>query len=79
MTTGAMNTTPTKVLETFLNLPILGTAVVSAEVMAAYRLRRLNPKNLGIGHNRILAKTDKVDNKFDMMKDYVRNLEANIR
>ncbi len=71
MITGAMRTTPTKVLEMFLDLPTLGTAVESAALMAAYRLPRPNPKNLGIGHNRIWVKTDKMDNKFSMIKDHV--------
>ncbi len=35
--TRAMRTTPTKVLEMLLNLPILGTAVEFAALMAAYR------------------------------------------
>ncbi len=34
---GAMRTTPTKVLEMFLDLPTLGTAVESAALMAAHR------------------------------------------
>ncbi len=59
MIIGTMRTTPTKVLEMFLDLPTLGTAVESAALMAAYRLRRPNPKNLGIGHNRIWAKAVK--------------------
>ncbi len=42
MITGAMRTTPTKVLETFLDLPILGIAVESAALMAVYRLSRPN-------------------------------------
>ncbi len=61
----------TKVLEMFLDLPTLGTAVESAALMVAYRLLRLNLKNLGIGHNRIWAKADKMDNKFNMIKDHV--------
>ncbi len=44
MITGAMRTTPTKVLEKFLDLPTVGTAVESAALMAAYRLLRSNPK-----------------------------------
>ncbi len=59
MITGAMRTTPTKVLEMFLDLPTLGTAVESAALMAAYRLPRPNPKNLGIGYNWIWVKADK--------------------
>ncbi len=39
--------------------------------MAAYRLLRPDPRNLGIGHNRIRAKTDKVDRKFSIIKDHV--------
>ncbi len=63
--------TPTKVLEMFLDLPTLGTAVESAALMAAYRLPRPNPKNLGVGHNWIWVKADKMDNKFSMIKDHV--------
>ncbi len=51
MITEAMRTTPTKVLEMLLDLPTLGTVVESAALMAAYRLPRLDPKNLGIGHS----------------------------
>ncbi len=69
MITGTMRTTPTKVLEMFLDLPTLGTAVESAALMAAYRLPRPNPKNLGIEHNRIGVKADKMDNKFNKIKE----------
>ncbi len=69
MITGARRTTPTKVLM-FLDLPTLGTTVESAALMAAYRLLRPNLKNLGIGHNRIWTKADKMD-KFSMIKDHV--------
>ncbi len=69
MITRAMKTTPTKVLEMFMDLPTLGTVVESAALMAAYRLLRPNPKNLGIGHNWIWAKADKMDNEFSMIKD----------
>ncbi len=64
-------TTPTKVLEMFLDLPTLGPAVESVTLMAAYRLPRPNPKNLGMGHNRIWAKADEMDNKFSMIEDHV--------
>ncbi len=69
MITGAMRTTPTKVLAMFLDLPTLGTAVESAALMAAYHLPGPDLRNLGIGHNRIRAKADKVDSKFSMMTD----------
>ncbi len=71
MITGAMRTTPTKVLEMFLDLPTLRTTVESATLMAAYHLPKPNPKNLGIVHNLIWAKADKMDNKFSMIKDYI--------
>ncbi len=64
MITGAMRTTPTKVLEMLLDLPTLTTAVESAAQMAAYHLPRQDLWNLGIGHNQIWAKADKVDSKF---------------
>ncbi len=67
MITAAMRTTPTKLLEMFLDLPRLGMSVESATLKAAYRLPRLNPKNLGIGHNRIWAKVDKMD-RFSMIQ-----------
>ncbi len=61
MITGAMRTTPTKVLEMFLDLPTLGMVRESAALMAANRLPRPDLKNLGIGHNRIWVKADKMD------------------
>ncbi len=48
-----------------------GTAVESAALMAAYRLLRPNPKNLGMEHNRIWVKADKMDNKFSIIKDHI--------
>ncbi len=68
--TGAMRKTPTKVLETFLDLPTLGTTVESAALMAAYHLSRPNLKNLGIGYNQIWAKAEKMD-EFSMIKDHI--------
>ncbi len=65
MITGAIRTTPTKVLEMFLDLPTLKTVVESAALMAAYHLPRPKPKNLGKGHNWICAKADKMNNKYD--------------
>ncbi len=32
---------------------------------------RPDPRNLGIGHNQIWGKTDKVDSKFSMIKEHV--------
>ncbi len=43
----------------------------SAALMVAYHLLRPNPKNIGIGHNRIWVKADKMDNKFSMIKDHL--------
>ncbi len=71
MITGAMGTTPIKVLEMFLDLPTLGMTVESAALMAIYHLPWPNPKNLEIGHNRIWAKTDTVNSKVSMIKDHV--------
>ncbi len=48
MIKGTMRTTPTKVLEVFLDLPTFGTTVESAVLMAAYRLPRPDPRNLGM-------------------------------
>ncbi len=39
--------------------------------MAAYRLLRPNPKNLGIGHNQICTKADKMGNRYSVIKDHV--------
>ncbi len=61
MITRAMRTTPTKVLEMFLDLPTLRTAKESVALMAAYSLRRPNSKNLGIGHYRIWTRADNTD------------------
>ncbi len=47
------------------------TVVESAALMAANHLLRADLRNLGIGHNRIWAKVDKVDSKFSMIKDHV--------
>ncbi len=71
MITGAMRITSTKALEMFLDLPTLETAEESAALMAAYRLLRPDPRILGVGHNRIWAKSDQVDSKFSMIKDHV--------
>ncbi len=68
MITGEMRTTLTKVLEMLLDLPILGTGVESVALMAAYCLPRPDLRNLGIGHNQIWAKVDKVDSKFGTIK-----------
>ncbi len=68
MITRAMRTIPKKVLEMFSDLPILGAAVESAVLMAAYRIPRPDPRNLGKGHNWISAKADNVDCKFNMNK-----------
>ncbi len=64
MITGAMRTTPTKVLEMLLDVTTLGTTVGSG-------IWRPDPRNLGIGLNRIWAKSDKVDSKFSLIKDHV--------
>ncbi len=54
-----------------LDLPTLGTAMESAALMTAYRLLRPDPRNIGVGHNRIWAKADKVDSKFSVIKEHV--------
>ncbi len=53
MITGAMRTTPTKVLEMLLDLPTLEMVVESTALMAAYHLKRPDPRNLEMRHNRI--------------------------
>ncbi len=68
MISAAMRTTPTKVLEMFWNLPTLRMAVAAAALMAAYRLLRPNSKNIGIRHNQIWVKSDKMG-KFNMIKE----------
>ncbi len=47
--TGAMRTTPTKMLEMLLDLSELGNVVETAALAAAYRLPRLNQRALKIG------------------------------
>ncbi len=71
MITGAIRTTPTKVLEMLLDVPTLETAVESAALKTTYRLPWPYARNPGIGHNRIWAKANKVDSKFSMIKDNV--------
>ncbi len=71
MITGAMRTSPTKVLEMLLGLPTLAVAVESAALMGAYRLPRPDQRNQGIGYNRIFAKADKMDSMFSMIKGNV--------
>ncbi len=68
---GAMRTNPTKVLKMSSDLPTLRAVVASAALMAAYRLPRPDLKNLGIGHNRIWVKADKMDNKFSLIEDHI--------
>ncbi len=68
MITGAIKMTPTKVLEMLFDLPTLGMMMEPAALMIAYCLARLDPRNLGMGHNQIWAKADKVDSKFSMMQ-----------
>ncbi len=68
MITGAIRTTPTRYS---WNCQHLESAMESAALMAAYCQPMPDPRNLGIGHNRIWAKADKVDNKFNMIKDHV--------
>ncbi len=67
--TGAMRTTPTNVMETFLDLLTLETAMESAALMAAYRLPTPDSKNLGIEHNRIWAKVDKMNQLQQVQQD----------
>ncbi len=71
MIRGVMRINPIKVLEVLLDLTTFGTAIEFAALMAAYDLPMPDLRNLGIGHNWIRAKADKVDNKFTMIKDNV--------
>ncbi len=71
MIIGAMRTTLTKVLEMLLDLSTLGMAMESAELTATYHLPRLDPRNLGMEHNWIRTKADKVDSKFSKIKYHV--------
>ncbi len=57
--TGAMRTTPTKMLEILLDLPQLGTVVEAVALAAACRLRRPNQNALKIGHSRIWIKAER--------------------
>ncbi len=67
----AMKTIPKKSAEMLLDLPTLGIAVEYAAMKAAYCLPMPDPRNLGTGHNRILARADKVYHNFSMIKDRV--------
>ncbi len=69
MIAGAMRTTPTNVLEMFLDLSSLGTTMKSVALMATYCLLGPNPKTPEIRHHRVWAKTD--NHKFSMIKDHV--------
>ncbi len=71
MIAGSMRTTPRKVLEILLDPPTLRMVVEFAALMAAYRLPRPDLKNLGIRHNRIWEKANKVDSTFSVIKDHV--------
>ncbi len=66
-----LRTTPTKVLEMFLDLATLVTAVESGALKATYRLPWPDSRNREIGHNWIWAKADEVDSKFSTIKDHV--------
>ncbi len=68
MITGAMRTTPTKVMEMLLDLPTLSTMVQVAALIATYHLPRPNQKYLEMGHDTIWKKAEKVDNKFGNVK-----------
>ncbi len=50
----------TKELEMFVDLPLLGTVVEAAAVMASYRLPRPNPTTLEIGRNWIYVNSGSV-------------------
>ncbi len=63
-----MKTTSPNVLGMLPDLPALRRAVEFAALMAAYRLLRLDLRNLGIGRIQIGAKANKVDSKFSMIK-----------
>ncbi len=60
-----------QVLEMHLDQPTFGRAVASAALITAYHLPRPYLRNLGIGHNGICVKVDKMDIKFIMIKCHV--------
>ncbi len=70
MITGAMRTTPSEVLEMFLDLPTLRAAVVCS-TDGSIPPAKTKSENLRMEHNRIWVKADKTDNKFSMLKDHV--------
>ncbi len=69
MITGAMRTTPIKVMEMFLDLPTLSIVLETTDLMAAYSPPRPNQKALETDMT-IWKKAEKVDNKFVMIKDH---------
>ncbi len=67
MITGAMRTTPIKMMEMLLNLPTLSTVIEAATLTAAYRLPRPDkrPWKRDIAES---GRLKNVDNKFTMKK-----------
>ncbi len=70
MITGAMRTTPTKLMEMLPDLLNLSMVVNVAALTAAYRLLRPDQKARKTGHGRIWKKAEKADNKFTMTKHH---------
>ncbi len=70
MITGAMRTTPTKVMEMLLDLPIHSIVVEAVTLISAYHLPRPDQEDLEIGQGIVWKKAERVDNKFAMAKDH---------
>ncbi len=68
MITGAIRTTLIKLLEMFLDLTSLRTAVKATVLAATNRLQRSNLTTLET--NRIWVKADKIDRKFKTKKNH---------
>lgn len=72
--TGAMRTTPTKALETLLNLPTLGVFIKSEAKKAAYRLNitgQWAQRVIGGGHAQIWKNVVKENHMFNFISDKI--------
>ncbi len=54
-----------------LDLPPLGTVVVTAALATAYCMPKPNQRVLKIGHYWIWIEAEKVDSRFTILKNYV--------
>ncbi len=71
MITGAMRTTQKKSAGDVLGSANTGNGDRVCSTDDSIPPTEIKSKNLGMGHNRIWAKADKMNSKFSMIKDYV--------